>query len=230
MDFSFLAGQESNILRITKDCKEFAALSYVAMARSADPARYNFSFLYAFNLDGVDMILSSDGHRMNYAPFVSDTDFTVVKQTKSELVLERIANVHRQMPNFDKVIPRDKDVFHVEPYAVFGWGCSKWKIEFLIDYLYRLSRFQAAFNFSHLSDFIENILPDGRVRILCPRKGPGSAWRIEHLDSGDNLRYGTVFMPLMGFGELDNVKSPYVTGSGFTDYRSAGGSDGNSNG
>jgi hypothetical protein len=218
VDFTFSDESESNIIKFTKDCKEFLALSYVALARSGDPAKYHLSFLYAFNLDGMDLLISSDGHRMNYAPFKSDTDFSVVKQTKNELVMERITNVHKQMPAFDRVIPRDKDVFHIQPYEVYGWGVSDWKLEFLIDYLYRLSNFKTAFNFKHLTDFIDSIRGDGKIRILCPRSSPSAAWRIEHTDNWGNLRHGTVFMPLADFSEFAGVKSPYIENSGFKEY------------
>jgi hypothetical protein len=221
MDFTFSDESESNIVKFTKDCKEFPALSYVASARSDDPARYRLSFLYAFNLDGMDLLISSDGHRMNYAPFKSDTDFSVVKQAKNEIVLERIKNIREQMPAFDKVMPRDKDVFHIKPYDVYGWGFSEWNLEFLVDYLYRLSGFKAAFNFKHLAGFIDSIRGDGKIRILCPRSSPGAAWRIEHTDNRGSLRHGTVFMPLADFNELAGVKSPYIENSGFKEYAEA---------
>jgi hypothetical protein len=231
MDFSFSDESKSSILKLTKDCKEFSALSYVAGARSEDPAKYNLQFLYSFKLDSVDMLVASDGHRMNYAPYTVDGDFIVVKQTKNDLVLERIETANRRsMPAFDKVIPRDKDLFHIRPYDVCGYGTSSWQLEFLIDYLYRLSNFQAAFKFQNLTDFVENLQVDGKIRILCPRKNADSAWRIEHTDSWGNLRHGTVFMPLTSFDELDNVKSPYIKNSGFIEYeepkKSVEGSDG----
>jgi hypothetical protein len=218
MDFSFFDESESNVLKLTKDCKEFSSLAYVAAARSQDPTRHNLSLLYSFKFDGVDMLVASDGHRINYAPFVSDTDFIVIKQSKNELVLERTSSKHKQMPAFEKVIPPEKNMFRIKPYNIYSYGTSDWKFEFLIDYLYRLSNFEVFFNFKHLADFVDNIRSDGEIRILCPRKSPNNAWRIEHTDTWGNLRHGTVFMPLLKFDDLVNVRSPYVKGSGFEDY------------
>jgi hypothetical protein len=218
MDFSFLDESESNILKLTKDCKEFPSLAYVAAARSQDPAKYNLSLLYSFKLDGVDMLVASDGHRINYTPFVSGTDFVVVKQTKNELVFERTSSTHKQMPGFDKVIPHEKDMFQIKPYDIYDYGTSDWKFEFLVDYLYRLANFEVYFNFKHLTDFADNLRSDGKIRILCPRRSPNNAWRIEHTDTWGNLRHGTVFMPLPKFDELVDVKSPYIEGAGFEDY------------
>jgi hypothetical protein len=218
MDFTFGDESQSKILKLTKDCKEFPALTYVASSRSDDPTRYYLSFLYTYKLDGVNMLISSDGHRMNYAPFTADSDFTVIKQTRNELVLERIDTGNRPRPGFEKIFPRNKDVFQIRPYEIYGWGVSSWKLEFLIEYLYRLSNFEASFNFKYLTDFIDSLRADGKIRILCPRKGPGGAWRIEYTDNWGNLQYGTVFMPLMRFDELDGVKSPYVKNSGFVEY------------
>jgi hypothetical protein len=130
------------------------------------------------------------------------------------------------MPAFDKVIPRDKDVFHIRPYEVYGWGVSEWKLEFLIDYLHRLSSFKAAFNFKHLTDFIDSIQGDGKIRILCPRSRPGAAWRIEHTDNWGSLRHGTVFMPLADFNEIADIKSPYIENSGFKEYVEAASGEG----
>jgi hypothetical protein len=218
MDFTFGDESQSEILKFTKDCKEFPSLSYVAASRSEDPTKVNLALLYSIKLDGVDMLIATDGHRMNYAPFVTDCDFTVAKQTKNELILERAKIAHRQMPSFDRVFPREQDMFHIKPYEAYGWGASSWKLEFLIDYLYRLSNFKASFNFKYLADFIENLRGDGKIRILCPRKSPEKAWRIEYTSNWGDLRYGTVFMPLKEFDELGGVKSPYVKDSGFAEY------------
>jgi hypothetical protein len=184
----------------------------------------NLSYLYTINFEGQDILVASDEHYLIYAPsFLPSGVYSVIKQTKNEMELEIISGIHRNTPPFDKVIPQRKDLFQIAPYDIYGWGNSAYKIEFFLNYIYKLSQGKTAINMKHLSGFMESIRSDGKIQIFCPRRGPGHAWRVEHTDNWGNLRYGVVFMPLQGFEELEEVKSPYDTDSGFTEYEEASG-------
>jgi len=215
-DFSF--GDESKTIKYTKTCKEFDSLSYVAAARSDDPSKERYSVLYAFDLDGVSVLAATDGRRVNYAPFQGGENYSVVKQTKTELVLEKLDDKYVELPAFNKVIPRDKDVFHVKPFDVCAYGFRDNAMEFLVECVYRLSNLDVVFRLRYLKDFVDALRSDGKIRILCPRASSFSAWRVEHIDMLGNLLHGTVFMPIRGFYELNDVRSPYAENSGFKEY------------
>jgi len=217
-DFSF--GDESRIIKYTKDCKEFDSLYYVASGRSTDPVKEKYSYIFSYDLDDVRMLIATDGRRINYTPFASDGNYVVIKQTKTELVLEKLSeNRYVETLSFSKVIPKDSEVFHIKPFEPLGFSNYNYSLEYLLDYLHRLSNSEVVFKLNYLIDFVDTVRPDGKIRILCPKKDSSRAWRIEHTDQWGNLRHGTVFMPLNPFNELVDVKSPYVEGSGFKEYK-----------